>query len=196
MNRQILFIMLIILLKASYSYAEVNPWKESYRLEQAYQYDSAINALNTIDSNNELAVLRRGWLNYLKGSYSRSIDFYTKALKINSVSLDARLGLTLPLLEQQRWREAALHANKALEKAPWNYFAHIRLMQTEQALKQWQQLSIHAQAVHPRYPSDATILLYVARASDKLGDSKQAKLFYNKVLELFPDHFEAKHYLQ
>jgi len=178
-----------------FAHAEVDPWEESYRLEKVFQYDSAINVLRNISSKNELVNLRRGWLNYLKGAHSRSIDHYKKALKTNSQSLDARLGLILPLLKQQRWREAAVNANKVIEVAPWNYHAHVRLMKTEEALKQWEKLFKHADAVHLRYPSDATVLVYMARASHKLGNTKQAKEFYNKVSELFPDNFEAKAYI-
>lgn len=174
--------------------AEADPWKESHQMEQVFQYDSAINALNNISTANELVHLRRGWLNYLKGSYSKSIEHYKKAMNLNSLSLDARLGIILPLLEQQRWHEAASHANKVLEIAPWNYYAHIRLMQTEQALQEWKKLLTHSDAVHRRYPSDASVLVYMARASYKLGNKKQAREFYNKVNELIPGHFEASSY--
>lgn len=176
--------------------AEVDPWKESHQMEQVFQYDSAINALNNISTDNELVHLRRGWLNYLKGSYSKSVEHYKKAMNINNLSLDARLGIILPLLEQQRWREAASHANKVLEIAPWNYYAHVRLMQTEQALKEWKKLLTHSDAVHRRYPSDASVLVYMARASHKLGNNKQAREFYKKVNELIPGHFEASSYIE
>jgi len=176
--------------------AEVDPWKESHRMEQVFQYDSAINVLKNISSNNELVNLRRGWLNYLKGSHSKSIEHYKKAIKSNNLSLDARLGIILPLLEQQRWREAASNANKVLNVAPWNYYAHVRLMQTEEALKEWEKLFKHSDEVHQRYPSDATVLVYMARASHKLGNKKQAKDLYNKVIELIPGHFESNSYIK
>jgi len=195
MMRKLLILTFSLYCNIPFAYAETDPWEESYRLEEVFQYDSAINVLRNISSKNELVSLRRGWLNYLKGAHSRSIEHYKKALQTNSQSLDARLGLILPLLKQQRWREAAVNANKVLEVAPWNYYAHVRLMKTEEALKQWEKLFKHADAVNLRYPSDATILVYLARASHKLGNTKQAKEFYNKVSELFPDNFEAKAYI-
>lgn len=174
--------------------ADSDPWKESYRLENVYQYDAALNALNSISSDNELALLRRGWLYYLKGSNSKSIDYYNKAIKKNSKSLDARLGIILPLIAQQRWREAASNAKKVLEVAPWNYHAHVRLMAAEEALKQWSELEKHARSVHERYPSDADALVFLSRAYRKQGNDKAAAQTYKKVLELVPDHFESKQY--
>ena len=194
MINKLLIIAFSMGISISSAVAEVNPWKESYRLEQVFQYDAAIRVLKNISSDNELVTLRRGWLNYSKGTHSKSIEYYKKAIKINNNSLDARLGIILPLLEQQRWREAASNANKVIEIAPWNYYAHVRLMLTEEALKQWDKLAKHSSAVHQRYPSDATVLVYMARANHKLDNKQKAKNFYQKVIELIPDHFEAKQY--
>ena len=174
--------------------ADPDPWKESYRLENVYQYDAALNAINGVSSDNELVLLRRAWLYYLKGSNSKSIDYYKKAINKNNKSLDARLGIILPLMAQQRWREAESNAKKVLEVAPWNYHAHVRLMATEEALKHWSQLEKHARSVYERYPSDADALVFMARAYRKQGNDKAATQAYEKVLELAPDNFEARHY--
>ena len=177
-------------------FADADPWQESYRLEGLYQYDAALNALNGISSDNELALLRKGWLNYLKGSHSKSIDFYNKAISKNSKSLDARLGIMLPLMAQQRWREVASHANKVLDVAPWNYHAHVRLMATQEALKQWSDLEKHARAVIERYPTDVDALVFLARALRQLGNNDAASQAYKKVLELVPTNFEASQFIR
>lgn len=191
----VLFVITVNLFGTKLAIADTDPWKESYRLESVFQYDAALVAISNISSDNELALLRRGWLNYLKGSHSKAIEFYQKAISKNENSLDARLGIILPLLAQQRWREAEQNAKKVLEAAPWNYYAHIHLLETEQALKQWAEIATHARSVSERYPSDATFLVYLARANHKLGNNGAAKEVYKKVLELVPDHFEAIQYL-
>lgn len=187
-------LLLSVLFNTSLALASEDPWKESYRLESVYQYGAALDAINNISSDNELVLLRRGWLNYLKGSHSKSIEEYKRAISRNDKSLDARLGIILPLLAQQRWREAAQNANKVLEISPWNYHAHVRLMKTEEALKQWTQLEKHARSVHQHYPSDADTLVFLARACMKLNKTDDASNYYRKLLELIPDHFEAKHF--
>jgi len=180
------------------AWSAADPWTESYRLEALTQYDSAAKSIATVikdNPNNEFAILRHGWLNYLRGAHNESIRDYQKALDLNSNSLDARLGLMLPLIAQQRWREVSSHANKVLKVAPWNYYAHVRLMISEEGEKKWDTLANHAKKVSQRYPSDATVLVYLARANDWLKNDKSARGAYEKVLERIPGHIEATQYL-
>jgi tetratricopeptide (TPR) repeat protein len=179
--------------------AAVDVWAESYRLEALTRYEDAAEVLLPAlkkDSKNEFILLRLGWLNYLRGNHNKAMEYYKKALAVNSKSLDAKLGLVLPLLAQQRWNEAAKYTQEVLKVAPWNYYAHIRLMIAEEGLRQWQTLAKHAREVHARYPSDATVLVYLARANRWLGNTRDAKNAYQKVLERAPSNIEALQYLE
>ena len=191
-------LLLAVLLAAQSAWAEVDPWAESYRLEALGQFDAAAKALEPViraNAQHEFAFLRRGWLNYLRGDHNASLEDYRKALEINRHSLEARLGVILPLLAQQRWREAASEANKVLEVAPWNYYAHVRLMIAEEGERQWDILAKHAAQVAQHYPSDATVLVYLARANIWLGNNSAARRAYEQVLERVPGHIEALQYL-
>lgn len=179
-------------------WSAVDPWTESYRLEALTQYQNAAKSLEIVIKDNprhEFAILRQGWLNYLQGAHNEAIRDYQKALDINPNSLEARLGLTLPLIAQQRWREVASHVDKVLKVAPWNYYAHVRLMMSEEGEKKWDTLASHAKNVSQRYPSDATILVYLARANVWLKNDKEARRAYEQVLERVPGHIEAVQYL-
>lgn len=170
------------------------PWAESYQFESLFQYESAIGVLEPIidaDPTHEFGFLRTAWLKYLNGDYNASIRDYRRALELNSQSLDAQLGLTLPLLAQHRWREAADAIQDVLTIAPWNYYAHIRLMVAEEGQRQWQTLARHAREAATRYPSDATILVYLARAEARQGNVEDALNAYATVLERIPSHEEA-----
>jgi TolA-binding protein len=68
-------------------------------------------------------------------------------------------------------------------------------MVAEEGLRQWQRLAEHATAVAIRYPSDATLLVYLARAQAQRGLTDQARAAYAAVLERFPGHEEAEAYL-
>ncbi|MDH5256671.1 MAG: hypothetical protein OEX07_01645 [Gammaproteobacteria bacterium] len=173
-------------------------WADSFRLEAERKYYDAAKAIEIYTKSspvNEFAIIRHGWLNYLMGNHNDSISDYQLALTINPNSLDSRLGLILPLLAQARWREATLHANKVLAVAPWQYYAHVRLMIAEEAQLQWNTLEKHASAVAERYPSDATVQVYLARAFASQAKKEAAISVYKKVLQMVPGHIEATRYL-
>ena len=199
MTRIVVFLTGIMgLLVPMFAWAAMDPWAESYRLESLTQYESAAKSIERIikdNPKNEFAILRHGWLNYLRGAHNEAIRDYQKALDINPDSLDARLGLMLPLIAQQRWREVASQANKVLEVSPWNYYAHVRLMISEEGERKWDTLAKHARKVNQRYPSDATVLVYLARANDWLKNGKEARNAYGRVLRRVPGHIEATQYL-
>lgn len=200
MLKQTLFLLVMV---AGFSvplhaWSATDPWAESYRLEALTQYENAAKSLEGFirdNPRNEFAILRHGWLSYLYGAHNDAIRDYQKALDLNSKSLDARLGLMLPLIAQQRWREVASQAGKVLEVAPWNYYAHVRLMISEEGERKWDTLAKHAQEVSQRYPSDATVLVYLARANDWLKNETAARRAYEQVLERIPGHIEASQYL-
>jgi len=174
-------------------------WSDSYHFEATGQYEAAINVLAPVVEKyprHEFVHLRIGWLNYLQGNHNTAVDEYKLAMNINSKSLDARLGVILPLLAQKRWREAALYSRQVLEFDPWNYYAHIRLMICEDAESQWEALEKHASEAALRYPSDATMQVYLARAYARLNKDTQARVIYEQVLERIPRHLEALQYLQ
>ena len=103
--------------------------------------------------------------------------------------------MTLPLMAQARWREAALQAQAVIDESKWQYYANLRLMVCEEGLKQWEPLKQHALQLSQRYPSDATFLVYLARAYSKLGEPDKARQAYTRVLERYPGHLEASQYL-
>ena len=99
-------------------------------------------------------------------------------------------------MAQQRWREAAVEAHKVIEVSAWDYTAHVRLMTCEEALHNWSDLARDASALSTHYPTDATALVYLARAEAWQKNVQNAKLVYGKVLERIPGHIEATYYIK
>lgn len=199
MNRWIALLALLMCagLPAMASAQNETLFVNSYKLEGEKRYDAAAQAITALaDGGNEFARLRLGWLAYLAGKYNDSIAHYNRLLQVNSNSIDGRLGVTLPLLAQQRWQDAAAQARHVLQLSPWDYTAHIRLMATEEALKQWQVLETHALSVSTAYPSDATALVYLARARAWQRNIAGAKQAYAQVLERYPSNEEARSFLK
>jgi len=195
--RRVLF-MLILLSGMTCVYANDDAWGRSANLELNGQYEAAAGSLESImrhEPDNEFAHLRSAWLYYLAGQYSTSIKYYKTAIKLNKQSLDARLGIMLPLMAQERWREAAQFAESVIAESPLNYYAHVRLMICEEGLRSWPQLKVHASSMSRYYPGDYSIQTYLARSYINLKEPELARKAYEAVLQRFPSHVEASLFL-
>lgn len=176
-----------------------DPWADSYYLESVGRYAEARTRLADKlrdPAPDEFALIRSAWLLHLQGNYAESAATYERALSINPQSIDAALGRMLPLMADYRWLDAIASGKKVLEEDPWNYTAQTRIMACEQAISGWAGLAARAAEVAERYPGDATVLVYWARAESALRNFDKARGVYARVLELVPAHAEAMAYLQ
>ncbi len=171
----------------------------SYQLEAKQDYVQALSVLESLplkaSQNSEFIILRKAWLNYLQKNYNQAIRLYKQAAQLNRNSLDAPLGEAMALLAQLRWKEAARVSRKVLKQAPTNYTAHLRLMVSEAGQKKWQTLLEHAGQVSQWYPTQVAPLLYMARASHRLGQTESAVKAYQSVLLYLPKNQEALNYI-
>jgi len=200
MFRTMLFICLLLSSVSTAIAKDSNSdWMNSYSLEASGDYEKAAALLLPYmheGERSEFATLRYAWLNYLQGNFNDAARYYKKAMAQNPRSIDAKLGLTLPLMAQQRWREAARYAHQILNTAPFNYAAHIRLMACQEGLRQWPDLEKHAANLSASYPTDSSSLVYLARAYAWQGKTLLAKSIYQKVLMRIPAHIEALQYVK
>lgn len=179
--------------------AQQDPWSESYRLEYLGKYADALALIEPFANRqpvNEFAIMRSAWLLHLQGRYAEAEKRYLRAAEVNPRSLEARLGVMLPLMALYRWNDAIQSGKKVLSESPWNYTAHVRIMISEEALSRWEDLSKHAAEVSARYPTDATVLVYWARAEAALKRTRKAKEIFAQVLERVPGHIEASSYIK
>ncbi len=101
-------------------------FQESYALEAAYDYAGALARLDAVSRSAADAYvldLRRGWLLYLAGRYAESVEAYRAAVRARPEAVEARLGLTLPLMALRRWKEAETTCDEVLARAPGTYNA-------------------------------------------------------------------------
>ena len=185
-------------LQCSVAQTQETAWRNSYQFETAGKYTEAIAAIEPISVNGpdaEFKLLRRGWLYYSAGRFDESIREYRLAIERNSHSIDARLGLVLPMLAAKRWREAEQVARAVLDISPHNYTALVRQAIAQEGLQDWQALNKTANTLVADYPSDATAYIYLARANAWLGKRPEAVLAYSAVLARYPAHPEARTYI-
>lgn len=179
--------------------AQFDYWSESYRLEALGKYAEAQGALESQATRapaNEFAILRTAWLLYLQGKYAEAEKRYLNALAANPQSVEARLGVMLPRMAQYRWMDAIAAGREVLSESGWDYTAHVRIMICEEAMSRWDDLAKHAGEVAARYPTDATVLVYWARAEAARRNVPRAKALYTQVMERVPGHIEADKFLK
>ena len=198
MKKKSLLILVVVMGLAPPAFAQAeNPFATSYRLEAERRYEAAATPLQlAADSGDDFARMRIAWLAYQAGNFNSSVNGYLQVLQRNPAAIEARQGLLLPLMAQERWHDAVAQAQILLRQAPWDYTANIRLMVCEEALKQWEALEAHAAAVSRAYPSDATTLVYLARARHHRQNVAGAREAYSLVLARSPAHPEALAYLK
>lgn len=179
--------------------AQKSVWSKSYAYEVSKKYAEAANILVPVlksEPDNQFLLIRLGWLYYLQTKYNESFSYYKKALELNSDSIDARLGLTLPLMAQQRWKETSIYAKEVIAMSAWDFTANTRLMTCESALQQWATLEHHALEMAKRYPADPSVIIFLARAQAMQAKKQQAIANYTLALERSPDNQEAINYLK
>ena len=164
----------------------------SYKLEARKRYVEAAKPMEALASKgNEFAELRVAWLAYLQGKHDVSERAYAAVIERKPTAQEPRLGRMLPLMAAKRWDDAIAEGQAALVQSAWDYTAHVRLLACEEALGQWQVVETHATHLAAAFPSDATALLYLARAKAHKGDTAAAKEAYDQVLERAPTNAEA-----
>ena len=197
-HKRILVLLMLCSLPVKFFAADQSFWSKSYGLEQQLKYDEAIAHLQkkgTTSDNTEFLELRLGWLHYLNRDYNISINHYQKALKLNSRSIDGMVGILSPLAAQQRWNHITEICTQILNIAPFNYQAHLFLMQARQNQKRWSVLKLQAGSLAERFPTQVDPLIFLARAHLGTGDTQAAATAYRKVLMLYPTNVEAASFL-
>ncbi|VAW61395.1 hypothetical protein MNBD_GAMMA09-753 [hydrothermal vent metagenome] len=193
----LLFSAILLLLISSSAHSNETVWTQSLKLEAQKNYEQAAVVLTPLIENNsdEYALLRSAYLSYMQGEFNDSISQYLEAIDLNPKSIDARLGVTLPLIAQRRWRQVKRYTYEVLRQSHWNYTAHIRLLIAEEGMRNWKDLASHAKQIAEIYPSDATALVYLARANIWLSNTRAAINAYKEVLKRSPAHIEARQFI-
>ena len=196
-TRSLLLPLAALALGASLPAAAADPqvaeaFASSYKLEARKHYAEAAKPMEALaNKGNDFAQLRVAWLAYLQGKYDESERIYAAVIERKPSALEPRLGRMLPLMAAKRWDDAIAEGQAALTQSAWDYTAHVRVLACEEALGQWPVVETHAANLAAAFPSDATALVYLARAKAQKGDKAAAKEAYDQVLERAPTNAEA-----
>jgi tetratricopeptide (TPR) repeat protein len=100
-------------------------FSESYKMEAAYKYSEAINALTSFNNKDSYELnLRLGWLNYLNKNYTQAQTFYQRAVSLKPYAIEAKLGYVKTLAAAENWDKVMQQYEEILKIDPQNYTAN------------------------------------------------------------------------
>jgi tetratricopeptide (TPR) repeat protein len=169
--------------------------RQSYQQEARGDLAGAIATMRQVKPAGSLAyfvALRTGWLAYLAGKWSDAEAGYRAALVAAPKSLEAQLGLTLPLMAMKRWREVEKVTRAVLKRDPGNAIARTRLAQALYSLGSYDEAATVYAKLKEDYPSETVYANGVGWSLYQLGKKADAKRVFDAVLAVAPDDASAK----
>jgi tetratricopeptide (TPR) repeat protein len=169
-------------------------YQQSYEEEARGNYQEAIWVLtqaNRAGDNSYLYHLRLGWLQYLAGKYPESVNSYRKAAIIGKDSIEAKLGLMLPLMAQGKWSDAEKVGREILSVDQLSFLANSRLAFIYYNLKQYKEAEAHYRKILSYYPGDIEMQAGLAWSLLKQDKKEQAEKVLSEILRYVPNHVSA-----
>lgn len=197
-----LLISIVLFFIITYANAQGNrlltAFEESYAYETNLEYVKAATTLEkeylNYISNYEIN-LRLGWLRYSAGDYKYSEEYYTKALELKPLSLEAIYGKILPLLELQKYRSIIKLAEKALTIAPNDSRAEYFIGLASYYKKDYVKSEKYLEKAINKYPFDLDINLMLGWTKLALGKKNEAKALFLVAQRKSPANLRVKNAL-
>ena len=165
----------------------LSAFEKSYTYEKQNEFNQAIQELKGVYSSDSYEIsLRLGWLNYLQGNFTESASHYRHAVELKPYSEEAKMGLVLPLSATGKWDEVVDLYSKILENNPKNTKVNYRLGLIYYNRKQYEKALPYFKTVVDLYPFDYDGLLMLAWTHFSLGQTREAKVLFQKCLLFKP----------
>lgn len=169
-------------------------YQQSYNEEAKGNYGEAILVLGRAEragDNSYLLHLRFGWLQYLAGKYPESANSYRKAIVKDKNSIEAKLGLMLPLMAQGKWADAEKVGEEIVAVDKLSYLGNSRLAYIYYNLKLYKDAESYYRKVLTYYPGDVEMMAGLGWSLMKQGKKEAAEKSFAEVLRYAPNHVSA-----
>jgi len=165
---------------------------DSYSYESIGKYTDAIQSIKKYYSAESYEMnLRLAWLNYLSGQFTESISYYSKSIKLQPLSVEARLGLVYPASAVGNWEQVIEQYLEIIKIAPDNYTANLRLGQIFMNRKKYTEASKYLDLLISQYPFTYDVMINTAWNYYYQGKLREAKVLFQKVLLIYSNDESA-----
>ena len=181
-----LMMLMSVSLKAQSLEDTQKAFSSSYSFEYAGKYTEAIQSIKSVYQEKSYEInIRLGWLNYLSGQFTESISYYTKAEKLQPMSIEAYLGLCYPASAVGNWEQVIQQYDAILKIAPNNYTANLRLGQIYMNRKEYAKASKYLDPLISQYPFTYDVMINTAWNYFYQEKFREAKILFQKVLLIY-----------
>lgn len=169
-------------------------FRQSYRLEAKGKPAVALAAMRKAQGyvgETYFVVARIAWLAQLAGRHAESEKAYRKAIQTAPKAIEPRLGLTLPLLSQGKWRDLERASRDVLKLDPLNEVARARLAHAHYMVKNYPDSATVYRGLVEHYPANLNYQTGLGWALARMGRVKEGKELFRAVLAVSPDNPNA-----
>lgn len=185
----------ILLFFASELYSQkgnerISAFNASLTYENKKEYKKAVEELTKIYQeykNDYLINLRLGWLTYMLQDYTKSLEYYKKAVSLKKNSVEPLLGIVYPLSALKQWEDLNAAYVAVLKIDPANYTANLRLGQSYLIAQDYPSALKYLEKVKQLYPGQYEPNLSLGWTYFYLGKSSEARELFINALMLSPN---------
>lgn len=186
-----LFLIMLLMMRINSAKAQYNSvadaFTQSYYFEKVVNYTSAVASIKKVyDPNSYEINLRLGWLTYNAGLYKESMNYYQVAINLMPVSIEARMGYVNSAAAFGNMNQVMEQCTKIQEINPQHSIANYRMGYIYYDKKDYPTAYKYFEKVVNLYPFTYDGLLMFAWTNSQLGKTREAQVFFNKVLLLSP----------
>ena len=171
-----------------------NLYRKSYRAEAENRPAEAFEAMKAIRSrvkDSYFVNVRTGWVAYLAGNFAESEKAYRRAAKAQPKAIEARLGLTLPLMAEKKWKDLEIAARAVLAMDPKSNAGRARLALALYSLGNYPDAATTYRSLIADYPGELDHQTGLGWALARMGRAKEARTVFDAVLAVSPDNPNA-----
>ena len=174
---------------------ELRAYARSVELEAEKKYDEAIAAVRQSPRVDVAYYIRLGWLSYLRKDYVSSESSYRQAISLAPDSIQPKIGLTLPLIEQKKYADVQSLAMEIIRKNPTDYYANLRLAFVLRIQGHAQKAEMVNNYMLKLHPADVKFRLERALTYIALSKFSEAEQDFRMSLRLEPTNATATYWV-
>ena len=170
-------------------------FEQSYINEKNLEFSKAANDLESIYLNhmsNYEINLRLGWLKNSSGDLKDSENYYSKAMQLKPLAIEAIYGKILPLIGQEKYSKVIQLSEKALSIAPNDSKAEYFIGLANYYKKNYLKSEKYLEKAINKYPFDLDINLMLGWTKLALGKKNEAKSLFLNAQRISPNNGRVK----